>query len=398
MVAPMAEVTKGMKVDVKQTWQSLQKKMTATPAPPTPPSAMAMTDLGPDAPPTHRLKRGDWRKPDEEIAPGYLSAIDDRMADLKPTGRTTGRRTALAEWLTKPEHPLTGRVMVNRLWQHHFGSGIVATASDFGVQGDPPTHPELLDWLAREFVARGWSFKAMHRLMVTSKAYRQVSTVPPDVRAKDPANRLFGRMDRRRLEGEALRDSMLSVAGALNVASVGGPSVFPELPTEIKLSAAAWPITRDPSERNRRSVYVSVKRNQRYPMFDAFDAPDSHESCARRFTTTSAPQSLLLLNDKLVIDTGRSFAARVFRESSAEPTAVADCAFRFAIGRAPTGVERQDLLAFLNRQTALCRDLLNGPKPPVAPAAPEGVDPAFALAVADLRHALFNLNEFLYVD
>src|SRR5439155_8509102 len=152
----------------------------------------------------------------------------------------------------------------------------------------------LLDWLACEFVARGWSLKAMHRLMVTSQAYRQSSAVSPEARAKDPDNRLVSRMSRRRLEGEALRDAVLSVAGTINVAAVGGPSVYPELPAEIK-KPATWTVSQDAAERNRRSVYVCVRRNLRYPIFNAFDVPDSNESCAPRFTTTTAPQSLLML-------------------------------------------------------------------------------------------------------
>jgi hypothetical protein len=397
--APEAEVVKSMKADVKDKWESLHKQMLerARPAPPPPPSALGMTDL-PQAPPTFRLKRGDWRKPGDEVAPGFLSAIDDREADVKPTGHTLGRRAALAEWLTKPDHPLTGRVMVNRLWQHHFSRGIVATPSDFGVQGDPPTHPELLDWLACEFAARGWGLKAMHRLMVTSQAYRQSSTPTPEALAQDPSNRLFSRMNRRRLEGEALRDSLLQAAGELNVTTVGGPSVYPELPSELKSSAKNWPVSKDAAERYRRSVYVGVRRNLRYPIFTAFDAPDASETCARRFTTTTAPQSLLLLNDNLIIDTGRTFAVRVLRDAGPDPTALIDHAFRLAVGRIPSGEERQDLRSFLDRQTALCRDLLRGPKPPTPPAAPAGTDPALALATADLCHALFNLNEFLYVD
>jgi hypothetical protein len=359
--------------------------------------AIAMTDLGSQAPATYRLKRGDWRKPDEEIAPGFLSAIDDRLAAVNPTARTTGRRTALAAWLTKPDHPLTGRVMVNRLWQHHFGRGIVASPSDFGAQGDAPSHPELLDWLAGEFAARGWSLKAMHRLFVTSQAYRQSSSVSPELRAKDPDNHLFSRMNRRRLEGEALRDAVLSVAGTLNLTAAGGPSVFPELPAELK-KPASWTVSQDPAERNRRSVYVCVRRNLRYPIFSAFDVPESSESCARRFTTTTAPQSLLLLNDKLILDAARSFAARVLQAAGNDPTAVTDHAFRLAVGRAPSGVERRELRTFLDRQTALCRDLLNGPKAPAVPDSRLDTDPALALATADLCHALLNLNEFLYVD
>jgi hypothetical protein len=386
-----AEVVKSMKADVRQHWQELQKQMNeaAHERPPAPPTAMALTDVGPLAPPTHLLKRGDWRHPGKEVAPGFLSALDDRPAHLaapRPGAATTGRRAELARWLTSPDNPLTARVMVNRLWQGHFGRGIVATPSDFGAQGEPPTHPELLDWLAREFVARGWSLKEMHRLMVTSAAYRQVSA-DSSVREtinRDPDNRLFGRQNRRRLEGEALRDAMLSVSGLLN-GKAGGRGVYPELPPELG-GTKTWPVSADPAERHRRSVYVFVKRNQRYPLFGAFDAPDANETCARRYATTTAPQALMLLNGKVALDVARAFADRVLAETGDDPAKVIDRAHRLALGRAPDADERQTMLNFLRHETAV----LTERKMPG--------DAAFAAAVADLCHALLNVNEFLYVD
>jgi hypothetical protein len=239
------------------------------------------------------------------------------------------------------------------------------------VQGEPPTHPELLDWLAREFVARGWSLKAMHRLMVTSTAYRQTSLVPAT--AADSDNRLLSRMSRRRLEGEALRDSMLSVAGLLNHRA-GGPSVAPELPPELGASRGGWPTTADPAERNRRSVYVFAKRNLRYPLFSTFDAPDANETCARRFTTTTAPQALMLLNSKVTLDVARAFADRVRTEAGGDPDRQIERACHLALGRAPDAEERATLRGFLDR----------------------GSDRSAALT--DLCHALLNVNEFLYVD
>ncbi|HMC63510.1 MAG TPA: DUF1549 and DUF1553 domain-containing protein, partial [Gemmataceae bacterium] len=248
------EVVPTMKPEVRKEWQGLARQMAeSTPPKPNAPLAMVFTDIGAVAPPTFLLRRGEWRHRDREVAPGFLSAIDDKLAAIpgpKPGAKTAGRRSVLAEWLTRPDQPLTPRVMVNRLWQHHFGRGIVATPNDFGSQGDPPSHPELLDWLAREFVARGWSLKAMHRLMVTSATYRQSSGSAerrasgsaerrasgsaerraqsakpgPALRALrsalpaeiDPENRLLWRMNRRRLEGETLRDAMLAVSGRLN--------------------------------------------------------------------------------------------------------------------------------------------------------------------------------------
>jgi hypothetical protein len=392
-----AEVVKSMKPDARQQWQELQKQMSevAHGPPPAPPSAMALTDVGPLAPATHLLKRGDWRHPGKEVAPGFLSALDGRPARVpapKPGARTTGRRAELARWLTSRDNPLTARVLVNRLWQGHFGRGLVATPSDFGAQGEPPTHPELLDWLATEFVERGWSLKQMHRLMVTSSAYRQASRTQYSVLSTqysaDPDNRLLWRQNRRRLEGEAVRDAMLSASGLLS-RKAGGRSAYPELPPELN-GGKSWPVSADAAERHRRSIYVFVKRNQRYPLFSTFDAPDPNETCGRRYATTTAPQALMLLNDKVTLDVARAFAERVLAETGGDPARVAERAHRLALGRAPDAGERQALAAFLDRETAL----LKGKSPP-----PAGrFDPAFAAAVADLCHALLNVNEFLYVD
>ncbi len=196
--------------------------------------------------------------------------------------------------------PLTGRVIVNRLWQYHFGRGIVATSSDFGVRGEPPSHPELLDWLASELAAGGWRLKPLHRLMVTSATYRQSNRPDPKLAADDPENSLFGRMNRRRLDAEGVRDAMLAVSGELNP-RMGGPGVIAPLEKEVKdliFTEAEvvdlWPVDRDPAEHARRSLYLFRKRNVRYPLFDAFDAPDTQSACPRRATSTHALQALTL--------------------------------------------------------------------------------------------------------
>src|SRR5262249_39670945 len=209
-------------------------------------------------------------------------AIDDRDAKLMPTATTAGRRAALANWIASKDNPLTARVIVNRLWQHHFGKGIVASSSDFGVTGDRPTHPELLDWLASELVNPSqqgadaprspWSLKYIHRLIVTSAAYRQAARGDAAGLKADPENTLLWQFPRRRLDGEALRDAMLAVSGQLNP-KAGGPSVFPELPAELQKAAPSWKPSADPAERNRRSVYVFLKRNLRYPPFPPFPPP-----------------------------------------------------------------------------------------------------------------------------
>jgi hypothetical protein len=385
-----------MKPDLRQQWDQLNKQMgqLARLKPPQPPTTMTLTDIGPVAPTTYLLKRGNWRQRGPEVPPGFLSAIDDRAAEIaapKPGSRTTGRRAVLAEWLTRAENPLTTRVMVNRLWQHHFGRGIVATPSDFGVQGTPPTHPALLDWLACEFVARGWSQKAMHRLIVTSATYRQASTWNKKNAEVDPDNALCWRMNRRRLEGEALRDAMLAVSGQLNLA-MGGPSVHPELPAELGVPRGGWPVSSDLHDHNRRSVYIFVKRNLRYPLFSAFDAPDSNESCARRHQSTNAPQALMLLNSTIVNQLAHAFAGRVLTETGNEPAQVVERAYRLALGRPPDAQERDLMVSYL----AVC--VSRSPVPPAGLTAAAVSRECETQAAADLCHALLNLNEFLYLD
>ncbi len=373
----IGDVSKSMKPVEKVQWEQLRNKLSelSKDKPADPPRAMAMTDL-PVSPPTKLLKRGNWRNPGEELKPGYISTIDNRDAMLKATTQgTPGRRAALAHWVVSKDNPLTARVIVNRLWQHHFGKGLVSTSSDFGATGDRPTHPELLDWLAAECMAKGWSLKHIHRLIVTSHAYRQSAKSDSAGLRVDPENTLLWQFPRRRLDGEALRDAMLAVAGRLNL-KAGGPSVFPEVPAELQKAASAqWKVTADPSERDRRSIYVFVKRNLRYPLFSLFDAPDRNETCSRRFATTTAPQALTLLNDAIVLGFAKDFAARVTKEAGNDTDKVLDRAFLLAIGRLPTSEEQQAMSTFLKNHKG-----------------------TFAEATTDLCHVLLNLNEFIYID
>jgi hypothetical protein len=276
--------------------------------------------------------------------------------------------------MTSPHHPLTARVIVNRLWQHHFGRGLVGTPSDFGLLGDEPSHPELLDWLATELVAQGWNLKAMHRLMVTSTAYRQGTRGDERAAAVDPEDRLLWRYPGRRLDGEAIRDAMLAVSGRLH-RRMGGPGVFPELPPELgKLSSrgAVWPISAERAERDRRSVYVFVRRNLRYPFFEAFDRPDPNASCPERPVTTIAPQALALLNGRQAAEASRSLAEQVRHLAGDGPGDRVAWAYRLALGRWPDDDELRLGEAFL-RDTG-----------------EEGH--------VDLALVLFNLNEFVSVD
>lgn len=263
--------------------------------------------------------RGDFRRPGTGAEPAFPRILNPEKATVPPaeaTAKSSMRRAAFARWLTRPDHPLTARVMVNRLWQQHFGRGLVASPGDFGRTGSPPSNPALLDWLAVEFPARGWSLKAMHRLLVTSRAYRQASRGEgPGWTAaleRDPACELLSRMPRRRLEGEAIRDSFLSAAGLLNRTS-GGPGVRPPLPPEITstLLHKQWEVTPDKSAWNRRSIYLFARRNLRFPLFEVFDRPDSNTACSRRSESTTAIQSLALLNSAFSLETAQALAARV---------------------------------------------------------------------------------------
>ena len=368
----------------KKRYQELDAKLAATEPrrPEPPPTAMAVSDVGRMGPPTFRLQTGDWRKPKEEVTAGFPAFLGGGDAEPAPADPdTTGLRSALADWLTRRDNPLTARVMVNRLWQHHFGVGIVATPSDFGVMGEAPTHPELLDWLAVEFVESGWSLKHMHRLMVLSAAYRQDSGVDPDdprcakALAVDRDDHLLWHARRRRLEGEAVRDAMLSVSGELNL-RMFGVSARPKLPDRI--SSYAWKPDAKPEDQDRRSIYVFAKRNLRYPLFDAFDLPDMHNSCARRAVTTTAPQALLLLNGDFALERARRLGADLARQFPTDDAGLAARAYRLAWGRPAADDEVQLAVKFLAAQTAALhsRDA----------------------AVADFCHALLNTNEFLYVD
>jgi len=315
------------------------------------------------------------------------------------TEPTTGRRRALAEWLMKPENPLPARVMANRLWRDHFGRGIVATPSDFGTQGAAPSHPELLDWLASEFVAQGWGLKAMHRLLVSSATYRQSSIPTAEALAADPENSLFSRMARRRLEAEAVRDAMLAAAGQLDL-RVGGPSVFPELPPGID-PRGGWPRSASAADRNRRSLYVFAKRNLKYPLFDAFDTPDTNVTCAERNVSVNAPQALMLLNSALILDSARFLAGRVLAAAPdrSDLSALVLGAYRGVLSRDPDAGEVERGVAFLEAEPELTSARAEDPNSLALPVPmPDGGDLAQGAALVDYCHVLLNLNEFVFVD
>lgn len=394
------EVGKALKGDEKIHWTRLQHELAQFGPPPNTQyqTAIGITDIGPAAPPTHTLSVGLYSQPIAEVACGVPAALSAPQPPQPQPGRdTTGRRSALAVWLTSPSNPLTARVMVNRLWQMHFGRGIVDTPNDFGNTGGRPTHPELLDWLAGEFIRRGWSIKQIHRLILTSRAYQMSCSITPRSSSRDKQNTLWWRQERRRLEGEAVRDAILCTSGRLNT-QMGGRGVFAELPAGLT-TRGYWQEDPDVRQRERRSLYIFVKRNLRYPLFAAFDFPDTHEPCARRETTVTAPQALNLLNDSVVVQQARHFAARLLREAGTDTTHQVERAWLLALGRKPEPAEKQISLGFLQTQTSLLLQCGAEKGPLVLPYnASWTIDRAAGAALVDFCQMLMNTNEFLFVD
>jgi hypothetical protein len=324
------------------------------------PTAMGIEDNLKSAK-TFVLRRGELGHPGDEVQPGFPLILSPHFAakptTVTPMGKSTGRRAALARWLTEKNNPLTARVMVNRLWQHHFGRGIVGTPNDFGVRGERPTHPELLDWLAREFADGGWSIKKMHKLMLTSATYRQSAFANKDTLAKDPDNRLFSRMNRLRLEGEIIRDALLATSGRLNP-KMGGPGFLPPLPPDVAVKE--WKVTADAAEHTRRSIYIFAKRNLRFPFLGVFDPPDSNQSCPKRERSTTAPQALALLNDRDVTVAAKALAERLQKEAAARDERIR-LAFRLTLGRQPSETEMNSAQEFLalSPLEEFCRTMFN---------------------------------------
>jgi hypothetical protein len=343
-----------------------------TQMPPYPPTIPSVHNDPAQRTEIHVLQRGEWEKKGEIVAPRPLSVLVEEGLPELPAD-LPDPRTQLARWLTHPSHPLTARVIANRLWQHHFGVGLVKTPNDFGKNGDPPSHPELLDWLATELVKNRWRLKPVHRLIVMSSAYRQSSDSPTAEAASrvDPENRLLWRFSPRRLSAEEIRDAMLAVSGALNP-KIGGPSVMVPVDKELVqllYKPAQWEVARNATEHHRRSIYLMAKRNLRLPFMETFDQPALLTSCGRRESSTHPPQALELLNGRLANELAAVFAERLRKETGGDSNRIVERAYGLAVGRAPASRERALAAAFLNEQPLK----------------------EFALA-------LFNLNAFLYVQ
>jgi hypothetical protein len=371
--------------------------------PPKPPTALAIVDRQATPEPTWLLDRGDFCAKKELLQVGFLTALtgsrspEDYWKAARReivAGRSTGQRRALGDWITDQEQgagALLARVLVNRVWQHHFGEGLVRTVSDFGTRGEPPTHPELLEWLAHGFTAGGWRMKPLHRVILTSAAYMQDATYDAARATKDPDNRFLWRRRPQRLEGEVLRDAVLAVSGTLN-GKPFGPAFKPPIPSEAMLARN----TKDPYPKNvrdtdltrRRTVYMFHKRVVQHPLLQAFDGPDAAVSCGRRSITTVAPQALALLNDLFLRDRAGDLARRLMAESDATPERWVSRGFEAALARPPSIAEQTAAVQFV--RTQLERRMTREKT-----AAPEDHR---LRALTDFAQVLFSLNEFIYVD
>jgi hypothetical protein len=353
------------------------------------PSALGFADSGAEPKDNWLLARGDFHSRKEPLELGFISVLtqgktaETYYREAKATrlrDDSTQQRRALAEWITDLDHgagSLAARVLVNRVWQHHFGEGLVRTVNDFGVRGQPPTHPELLEWLTQHFVKSGWKMKTLHRLIMTSAVYLQESGFDLEKAKVDPENRLLWRQNPRRIESEILRDSMLAVSGMLN-SEMYGPAFKPPIPSEaIQARNVTNPYptdAKDTAATRRRTIYMFHKRVVQYPLMQAFDAPDAQASCGRRENTTVAPQALALLNDRFVRLRSEDFAARLKREAGDGSARQIAMAWRLALGREATQSELDAGISFLRCQEGNSQ------------------------ALANLCQSIFALNEFVYVD
>lgn len=374
----------------------------------------AVSELGhADSPPTYRLFGGIQDRPEEEVQPDFPAAIAQGVKPhIVPTATSSGRRTALAEWIASPTNPLTARVFVNRVWSWYFGTGIVATVSDFGRAGQRPTHPELLDYLADHFVKNGWSVRKLEREILLSSVYRESSDNREDAYKADPENKLLVVYPRRRMDAEEIRDSLLVASGKLND-RIGGLSVFPPLPKGLGkgdngfTGLPLWTVSKDPDDWTRRSLYVFTRRSVAYPMLANFDMASPQQVHSKRDVTTTPLQALTLYNDELVFQWSQDFAGRVIREVGHDPNKRIERVYQILFSRGPDRFEKSTLQAYLREHAKVIEE--DGAKDgKLELAQPVGAlvktsyessevpDPVREAAFVDLVHSLVNSNQFAY--
>ncbi|MCH8830449.1 MAG: DUF1553 domain-containing protein [Planctomycetes bacterium] len=366
---------------------------------PGPPAIRALWDRGVPSP-TYLFRRGETNKPGQLVGPGVPSVLTDGKTPFVikppwPNAKKTGRRLAFAKWITQPEHPLTARVMVNRIWNHHFGRGIVKTLGNFGKTGSRPTHPELLDWLATEFVKptnrvrlqteKPWSVKHIHRLILTSSAYRQVSKTSDRLLAADPENALVSRMPLKRMEAEVVRDAILAVAGELDVTPFGQPDpviVRADGLVTSKRGKNGW----------RRSIYVLHRRKEMPTILENFDLPQMIPNCVERPKSTVPAQALHLMNNGMIRGLAVRFAKRVQKEAGADFGRQVDRVYQLALSRLPSNEEKALALDTLKKLTQAWQRQLKSTKKPFNPKT------APTRALTNFCHTIINSAAFLYVD
>jgi hypothetical protein len=338
---------------------------------------------------SHIALRGDYRRNGIEVQPGVPAALPPLPAAVKAS------RLTLARWLVSSDNPLTARVTVNRIWQEYFGRGLVRTSDDFGAQGEKPSHPELLDFLASELMNRHWSLKQMHRMIVTSAVYRQSSKARPEIQSRDADNALLARQSRLRLPAELIRDSALTVSGLL-YPMIGGRSVRPPQPaglSELGYANNKW-VESQGKDRYRRGLYILFQRTVPYPQLMSFDAPDANVTACRRERSNTPLQALNLLNDPVFVEAAQALAARVLQESSSDFAGRLDYAFRLCLARKPDAREREWLAEYYEKQKRMLEKEPNSAQT-IFPVEIRGVTGVEAAAWAGLCSVLLNLDEFI---
>jgi hypothetical protein len=396
------ELAQAMTPEQRRHWNELKSavRQLEKSEPPAPPQAFVYRDETNEPQPTWLFPRGDFLDHSKPVELGFLTVLTKSKPAVTywgiarsghPSGESTYQRAALADWLTDVEHgagALMARVIVNRVWQHHFGKGLVRTPDDFGVQGERPTHPELLEWLASDFVEKGWRIKRLHRQIMASAVYSQDITFEEACARIDPENRLLWRREPRRLEAEALRDAILFAAGTLNPKPYG-PGFKPPIPKDVMVARNLQsPYQAEPAGSAnvlRRSVYMFHKRVIPHPLMELFDRPASSQSCGRRQETLVAPQALALLNDPFVRSQAEQFARRLIQQRE-ETSGRVRLAFQTSLARSPEDGELADAFDFISVRQAE-RERRGA-----------GKSEAYQAALADYCQVMFGLNEFLYID